>query len=61
MANIHLDLLGLCFRLLGEFDLQHTLVIILRSPAVDAGHFELQSNVVLVFVDVHGRCKAGGG
>lgn len=27
---------------------------------VDAWDFELQSYVVLVFVDVHGRCEAGG-
>jgi len=26
----------------------------------DARNLKLQSNVVLVFVDVHGRCKAGG-
>src|SRR5712692_10534617 len=28
---------------------------------VDARDFKLQSNVVLVFVDVHRRCEAGGG
>jgi hypothetical protein len=27
---------------------------------VDARNFKLQSNVLLVFVDVHGRCEAGG-
>jgi len=27
---------------------------------VNAGDFKLQSNVVLVFVNVHGRCEAGG-
>jgi len=111
-ANIHLDLLGLGFRLFGEFDLQQALIIVAahlpriyrtgeRERAgeasvlpldatevllflflldlalamdgegialdadinvffVDAGDFKLQRDVVLVFVDVHGRCEAGG-
>src|ERR1700676_5797003 len=111
-ANIDLDLLGLGFRLLGEFDLQHTLVIVgAHLPGIDgtgqrerpgeasvlpldatevllflllldlalamdgeggvldedidvflvnAWDFELQGYVVLVFVDIHRRCEAGG-